>query len=198
MPSVSDTLTKVIGTHTLKAGFFYEWIRNAQPANNNTNGYLQFIPTNNVNFTTGNAYADMLEGNLSQVNQANFNRINDISYNTYEGFIQDSWKLTPKLTIDAGVRMTHFTPWADDEGYGYSVFNSSAYQGVGCTGSSKLLRVQLALQRRRGPSRRDSHRAHSSGSPVLGWPTICAAMAVPLFAADGADSITTPASLLAA
>ena len=41
MPSVSDTLTKVIRNHTLKAGFFYEWIRNAQPANNNTNGLLQ-------------------------------------------------------------------------------------------------------------------------------------------------------------
>ena len=45
MPSVSDTLTKVWGTHTFKAGFFYEWIRNAQPANNNTNGYMQFVPS---------------------------------------------------------------------------------------------------------------------------------------------------------
>src|SRR5262249_33755286 len=33
MPSVSDTLTKVWGKHTLKGGFFWEWIRNAQPAN---------------------------------------------------------------------------------------------------------------------------------------------------------------------
>ena len=41
MPSFSDTVTKVWGTHTVKAGFFWEWIRNAQPANNNTNGYLQ-------------------------------------------------------------------------------------------------------------------------------------------------------------
>jgi hypothetical protein len=32
MPSASDTLTKVVGTHTIKAGFFWEWIRNAQPA----------------------------------------------------------------------------------------------------------------------------------------------------------------------
>ena len=115
-----------------KLGFFYEWIRNAQPANNNTNGYMQFVPTSNVNFTTGNAYADMLEGNLSQINQANFNRINDISYHTYEGFIQDSWKITQKLTIEAGVRMTHFTPWSDDEGFGYSIFTPSQYQNQAC------------------------------------------------------------------
>ena len=38
MPSFSDTVTKVWGTHTIKVGFFWEWIRNAQPANNNTNG----------------------------------------------------------------------------------------------------------------------------------------------------------------
>ncbi len=41
MPSFSDTVTKVVGTHTVKAGVFWEWIRNAQPANNNTNGYLR-------------------------------------------------------------------------------------------------------------------------------------------------------------
>ncbi len=132
MPSVSDTLTKVFGTHTIKAGFFYEWIRNAQPANNNTNGYMQFVPTNNLNFSTGNAYADMLEGNLSSFGQANFNRINDISYNTVEGFVQDSWKVTSRLTVDAGLRMTHFTPWSDREGFGYSIFTPSQYKGSAC------------------------------------------------------------------
>ncbi len=30
MPSFGDTLTKVWGTHTLKAGFLYEWIRNVR------------------------------------------------------------------------------------------------------------------------------------------------------------------------
>jgi hypothetical protein len=132
MPSVSDTLTKVWSTHTFKTGFFYEWIRNAQPANNNTNGYLQFVPSNNATFTYGNAYADMLAGNMSSYSEANFNRINDISYNTYEGFIQDSWKLTPRITLELGLRMTHFTPWADDEGFGYSVFNRSQYQNAAC------------------------------------------------------------------
>lgn len=130
MPSVSDTLTKVWATHTVKAGFFYEWIRNAQPANNNTNGEMLFVPSANTSFTYGDAYADMLGGNMSSYNEQNFNRINDISYNTYEGFIQDSWKVTSRLTVEAGLRMTHFTPWSDNEGYGYSVFIPSQYNAA--------------------------------------------------------------------
>jgi len=39
MPSASDTVTNVWGTHTIKGGVFWEWIRNAQPANNYTNGF---------------------------------------------------------------------------------------------------------------------------------------------------------------
>src|SRR6266498_3081213 len=129
MPSVSDTVTKVVRTHTLKAGFFFEWIRNAQPANNNTNGYMQFIPGNNKN-TTGNAFADEITGSMSSYNEANFNRINDISYKTYEFFAQDSWKVRRKLTLEFGVRLTHFTPWLDDENFGYGIFNQAAYSSA--------------------------------------------------------------------
>jgi carboxypeptidase family protein len=130
MPSVSDTLTKVWGTHTAKAGFFYEWIKNAQPANNNSNGYMQFVPSANPTFSYGDAYADELAGNLSSYNEQNFNRLNAISYNTYEGFIQDSWKVTSRLTVEGGLRMTHFTPWIDREGFGYSVFIPSQYSSA--------------------------------------------------------------------
>ena len=157
MPSVSDTLTKVFGTHSLKAGFFYEWIRNAQPASNNTNGSMQFVPTDNLNFTTGNAYADMLEGNLSSFGQANFNRINDIAYHTYEGFIQDSWKVTPRLTVDAGLRITHFTPWSDNEGFGYSTFTPSLYTGSACASAPTFCGFQW--------------NSRNSSVPLGGFPT---------------------------
>ena len=126
MPSFSDTFAKVIGTHTLKAGFFWEWIRNAQPANNNTNGFLQVSSSGNSN-TLGDAIADEAVGILSGYNEASFNRINNISYNTYEGFVQDDWKATRRLTINYGLRITHFQPWIDREGFGYSIFDTGAF-----------------------------------------------------------------------
>ena len=125
MPSVSDTFTKVFKSHTIKAGFFYEWIRNAQPANNNTNGQM-LVSVNNP-FTYGDEYADLLTGNLNSYNEANFNRLNNISYNTIEGFVQDSWKANRKLTLEFGLRFTHFSPWIDREGFGYSIFDQSQY-----------------------------------------------------------------------
>jgi hypothetical protein len=125
MPSVSDTFTKVMGDHTLKAGFFYEWIRNAQPANDNTNGE-QLVSVGN-SFSYGNEYADLLTGNINSYNEASKNRINDIAYTTWEFFVQDSWKATKKLTVELGVRFSHFTPWEDRLGFGYSIFDVSQF-----------------------------------------------------------------------
>jgi len=136
MPSFSDTVTKVVKNHTVKAGFFYEYIRNSQPANNYTNGLSQVSSGNTYSY--GNEYADLLTGNLSNYTETNFNRVNDISYSTYEFFVQDSWKVTRKLTVELGLRFSHFTPWRDDLGDGYSIFSLNAYNaggGESCAGA---------------------------------------------------------------
>lgn len=125
MPSASDTLTKVWGTHTIKTGVFWEWIRNTQPDNNSTNGQLQVWSGNSNTF--GNEYADLLYGNLNGYSETNKNRINDIAYNTDEAFVQDSWKATRRLTLEMGLRFTHFQPWYDRQGFGYSVFIPADY-----------------------------------------------------------------------
>jgi len=158
MPSFSDTLTKVIKNHTLKAGFFYEYIRNSQPANNDTNGLLQVSASSP--FSYGNEYADLLTGNLSNYTETNFNRVNDISYNTVEFFLQDSWKVTRRLTLELGLRFTHFTPWRDDLGFGYSIFNENAYNeggGAACSGPPTFCGFE--------------YHAIDSSVPVGGFPT---------------------------
>jgi hypothetical protein len=125
MPTISNNLSKVWGTHTAKFGAFYEWIRNAQPANGNTNG--QAIFSNWGNNTSGSAYADMLLGRATQYNEQSFNRLNNITYNTFEMFAMDSWKVSRRLTVDYGIRVSHFGPWSDAEGFGYSIFDYGKY-----------------------------------------------------------------------
>jgi hypothetical protein len=126
MPSVSDTVSKVWGTHTVKAGFFWEWIRNAQPANNYTNGIMTVGPWNGNSY--GNLFSDLVTGNITDgYQETSFNRLNDIAYKTYEGFVQDSWKVNKRLTLELGIRLTHFQPWVDRLGYGYSIFDYSKY-----------------------------------------------------------------------
>ena len=129
LPTISDNITKVWGTHTIRAGFFWEWIRNSQPDSNNANQQLIF--SNWGSITTGSAYGDLMTGRTTQDNENNKNRLNDITYSTYEGFVQDSWKVSRKLTIELGLRLSHFSPWADHLGYGYAMFDPALYDPHG-------------------------------------------------------------------
>jgi hypothetical protein len=130
MPSASDNISKIWGKHTMKFGAFWEHIRNSQPNNAYTQGQLGF--SNGNSNSVGNVFADMLLGNLNSYGETNFNRINDISYDTFEVFAQDSWKVSRRLTLDLGLRVTHFTPWKDDLGFGFSIFDYSKYNSS-CT-----------------------------------------------------------------
>jgi Carboxypeptidase regulatory-like domain len=134
MPSFSDNLTKVIGAHTLEGGFYYEFIKNSQPDSAYTQGQMQFVSANNP-YTTGDSYADAFLGLASYYNEQNFNRLNDISWNDYEFFAQDNWKVTPRLTVNYGMRFEHMQPWQDRLNYGYAIFDPSLYTGESCTGS---------------------------------------------------------------
>ena len=194
MPSASDTLTKAIGTHTIKAGGFYEWIRNAQPANNFTNGFLQVSVGNS--FSYGNEYADLLTGNLSNYSETNKNRINDIAYTTWEFFGQDSWKLTRKFTLEYGMRFSHYTPWIDRLGYGYSIFDQSQYDSS-CAGSPTFCGFEWHAKNSSVPVGGFPTRAMFF-QPRLGAASIFSEAARAFYAAAGAVSIITPASSQAA
>jgi len=125
MPSVSDTVAKVWSTHTVKAGVYWEWIRNSQPASDYANG--QISTSGGQSNSTGDPYADMAMGNFSGYTETSFDRINDEAYNTWEFFVQDDWKATKRLSFQLGMRFTHFQPWYDRLGDGFTIFNTSLY-----------------------------------------------------------------------
>jgi len=127
MPSVSDTVTKVLRTHTIKAGVYFERIRNTQPANNDTNGQWNFVSGGNSLYTSGDSYADEVLGIASHYDETSLNRVNNIAYDTWEFFAQDDWKVSKRLTVNYGMRFSHMQPWIDQLPYGYVIFDTAAY-----------------------------------------------------------------------
>jgi hypothetical protein len=137
LPSFSDNLSKVWGTHTMKFGFYYEWTKNQQPSSNNVNGQLQYA--NWGQGSTGNVYADMLVGIISGgYNETNLDPIVKMHFNTASFYAMDSWKISRRLTLDYGLRFDHLGPWVDESGKGAATFVPSAYN-VNATGGGTSL-----------------------------------------------------------
>ena len=125
LPTIADNLSKVWGTHTMKFGFYWEKTSNNQPSSNSANGDLIFA--NWGGNTTGNAYADLLTGNMAQYTETNRDVLVIMSYKPIEFFAQDSWKVTRRFTLEYGMRFSHFGSWIDDTGTGFAIFDPAKY-----------------------------------------------------------------------
>jgi hypothetical protein len=123
--SGAQNVTKVAGSHTLKAGAFYEWVNNSQPGSGNSNG--QVVLANWANGTSGNYFADLLTGTLAEYGEQSPNVVHDMSYNIVEFYAQDSWKARDRLTLEYGLRVSHLGGWTERGGAGMAVFDPSLY-----------------------------------------------------------------------
>jgi hypothetical protein len=122
----SDGVSKVIGKHTLQAGV--QWVvaqRNelnqaVGADNGDVQGLLVFSNVSSYN-TTGNAFADFLlgaggsrpdGGGAIKNFQQDSTQLNYYSrYNVVEPYFQDDWRVTPRLTLNLGLRMSLFGLW---------------------------------------------------------------------------------------
>jgi hypothetical protein len=107
---LSDSLTKVLGAHTIKfGGQFHNDQVNSNP-NATFNGTFSFLGTE-----TGNPFADFLLGLPSNYTQTSGQHF--YLRNRYEGtFVEDSWHARSNLTVNLGVRWDIIAPW--NEKYG--------------------------------------------------------------------------------
>jgi len=124
LPSISDNLSKVWGTHTAKFGVYYEFVINDQPSNNYGNGLIQEATWASA---TGNPYADLLTGHSGSYQESNKDVLHNEGYNTAEFFAMDSWKATRRLTLDYGLRVSHLGAWYDRQGNGFAIFNPALF-----------------------------------------------------------------------
>jgi hypothetical protein len=137
LPSVSDNVSKVWGTHIAKFGFYYEWTKNQQPSDSYVNGEQQYA--NWGQGSTGNVYADMLTGIISGgYAESNFDPLVHMHFNTVSFYGQDSWKISRRFTLDYGLRIDHLGPWVDESGKGAATFIPSDYNPNAVGGGTSL------------------------------------------------------------
>ncbi len=139
-----DNLTKVLGKHTVRIGFFTQLDTNHQVAPFvNTNGAIQlyYFPetitdpkAGLVHWTGavgsgngGNYLANFLEGGVFNYNQTNIDATPNVYFWNIDGYAQDAWRITPHLTVDLGVRFDHLSPWSDAHKQGLPVWDPAAY-----------------------------------------------------------------------
>ncbi|MGH9657403.1 MAG: carboxypeptidase regulatory-like domain-containing protein [Bryobacteraceae bacterium] len=109
---LSDHIGKVWGGHTLKAGFFFQFIAQYDGLwANNFSGRFDFGRNVNNPFDSNYAYANTVLGVFSNYTEATSRPISDIRSRGFEWFVQDNWKVNRKLTLDFGVRFYWFEPF---------------------------------------------------------------------------------------
>ncbi|MGB8596617.1 MAG: carboxypeptidase regulatory-like domain-containing protein [Candidatus Sulfotelmatobacter sp.] len=100
-----DNFSKVVGTHTIKAGgeFHYDQVNTHAIAQ--FNGSFLFFGSQ-----TGSDFVDFLLGAPTQYNQSQLQPF--YGRNKYLGlYAQDSWRLHPNLTLNYGLRWDRIEPW---------------------------------------------------------------------------------------
>jgi hypothetical protein len=100
---MGDTVSINRGKHSIRTGVLI--IRNRKDQNGRSayDGSLAFNTSGNPN-TTGYALADALLGNYYTYTEAAYDPMGHYRYTEPAAFIDDSWKVSRKLSINAGIR----------------------------------------------------------------------------------------------
>lgn len=121
-----DNLTKVSGTHTMKAGIFIEYGTKFQTATADVNGTYNFtVDSANPN-DTGYGYSNAMLGNFDTFTQASRFLNGAYHYRNYEWYVEDSWKVRSNLTVNYGLRMEVLPPWFEGNN-NIAEFNAKFY-----------------------------------------------------------------------
>lgn len=142
---VSASLTKILGRHTMKVGFYSNHSLKQQNLNQRNalpfQGTLSFANDTNNPLDTGFGFANAALGVYTEYTQQSSFVEGKFVYNQIEGYAQDNWKVNSNLTLDYGLRFTHQVPQYDANGQAsnffldrYSRSSAPAQYVPGCPG----------------------------------------------------------------
>src|SRR5215813_12288490 len=126
--AIRDDVSKAHGRHTLQFGAQYVYAQRNQAnnaigaASGDNQGFLTF---SNLARSTGNAFADFLEETTQNAQQVPAGFIQSFTqdsgqrryyqrYQIGEPYFQDDWKVTRRLTLNLGLRVSLFGTYREE------------------------------------------------------------------------------------
>jgi outer membrane receptor protein involved in Fe transport len=124
--NASDSVSWTRGAHTIKTGF--DWIHYqlnyqqnemARGSYTYTGAFTSADGTPGTPGTpgaTGDALADFLLGYPQDTSRDEGNTQAYLRQNSFGGFVQDDWRVSPRLTLNFGLRYEYVTPYTETRG----------------------------------------------------------------------------------
>ncbi|MSO21783.1 MAG: hypothetical protein EXQ58_00715 [Acidobacteria bacterium] len=113
---LKNNLSINVGTHLIKTGFSLIHL-NPRSLSINANSWGKWIFTGNF---TGSDLGDMLLGLPYRSMISGSRPVTKARGGDFGFFLQDDWKITPKLTLTPGIRFQHYGPPSDATGLWYN------------------------------------------------------------------------------
>ncbi len=124
---VTDNVTKVAGNHVIKFGLFGDLNENGQEGQWQEQPSFNFGASNQNANNSNSGIANLLLGNYTNVQQSNIFAFGHFHFFQYEGYAQDTWKVSPRLTLDYGMRYEFVGPTYTVGQYHQYYFEPYAY-----------------------------------------------------------------------
>ncbi|MBS1813311.1 MAG: carboxypeptidase regulatory-like domain-containing protein [Acidobacteria bacterium] len=125
-----DNLTWSKGSHTLKFGVFFQRARKDQIAWGNSNSQFSFnncaTGDGGCSAASGSPFASALLGSFKSFTQSSSRPTGYFRYSQLEFYAQDTYRVSPRLTIDYGMRFSWIPPQYDARNQ-IALFTPSAY-----------------------------------------------------------------------
>ena len=152
--TAGDTLTKVIGNHTLKFGYYLEYsgendgdqinVSTVPGGASDQNGNFTFTDARTgLGATSGVGMANMALGLADSYTEIGPRSLTIFRGIMHEAFAQDSWKVNDKLHVEYGVRWSYITGfhalWGNNDYFDGNLYNPATAPQVNQTTGNVIL-----------------------------------------------------------